>query len=357
MAEFSLEEYADIIFVYGFANGNDREAAREYQRKFPDRRIPDRRVFSRAFQRLRETGSAAPHRAERRSGISEYSADIDQQIINIVRTDPETSTRQIARRLGVSSKKVWTVLNRERLHPYHHIPVQALQQEDSERRLQFCTWLLESDIETRGFLDCILWTDESQFTRDGITNFHNLHTWSDTNPHRTRSRSFQHRFSMNVWAGIIGNKLVGPVILPQVLNSSFYCDFLENTLPDLLDDIPATTRRRLYYQHDGAPAHTARIVKDKLDQKFPERWIGRSGPIHWPARSPDLTPLDFFLWGTMKDEVYTTPVNTRDELEERIGTAAAKIREKLATIDLKQGIRRRLLKCIEEDGGHFEHLL
>ncbi|GBM88486.1 hypothetical protein AVEN_269361-1 [Araneus ventricosus] len=29
----------------------------------------------------------------------------------------------------------------------------------------------------------------------------------------------------------------------------------------------------------------------------PDRWIGRGGPVLWPPRSPDLTPLDFFPMG------------------------------------------------------------
>jgi hypothetical protein len=33
-----------------------------------------------------------------------------------------------------------------------------------------------------------------------------------------------------------------------------------------------------------------------LDVKFPGRWIGRGGPIAWPPRSPDLTPLDIFFF-------------------------------------------------------------
>ncbi|EZA62612.1 hypothetical protein X777_10243, partial [Ooceraea biroi] len=41
-----------------------------------------------------------------------------------------------------------------------------------------------------------------------------------------------------------------------------------------------------------------------LNESFPDRWIGRGGRISWPARSPDLTPLDFFLWGHLKNEVY-----------------------------------------------------
>ena len=40
-----------------------------------------------------------------------------------------------------------------------------------------------------------------------------------------------------------------------------------------------------------------------LDATFPNRWIGRDGPTPWPPRSPDITPLDFFLWGYVKDKV------------------------------------------------------
>ncbi|GBN27178.1 hypothetical protein AVEN_46569-1 [Araneus ventricosus] len=51
------------------------------------------------------------------------------------------------------------------------------------------------------------------------------------------------------------------------------------------------------FQQDGAPPHWGMIVRDFLDENFPDRWCGRSGPIPWPPRSPDITPLDFFLWG------------------------------------------------------------
>jgi len=38
------------------------------------------------------------------------------------------------------------------------------------------------------------------------------------------------------------------------------------------------------------------------------RWVGRDGPNPWPPRSPDITPLHFFLWGYVKDKVFSTPV-------------------------------------------------
>ena len=54
---YSHVEYCDMHFVYGFCNGNGRAAVLEYERRFPDRRIPSRRVFTRIHQTLRDTGS------------------------------------------------------------------------------------------------------------------------------------------------------------------------------------------------------------------------------------------------------------------------------------------------------------
>ena len=54
-----------------------------------------------------------------------------------------------------------------------------------------------------------------------------------------------------------------------------------------------------YFQHDGAPAHNAQIVSNYLLERF-SNWIGNRGPIAWPPRSPDLTPLDFFCGELLK---------------------------------------------------------
>ncbi|CAF5164824.1 unnamed protein product, partial [Rotaria sp. Silwood1] len=51
----------------------------------------------------------------------------------------------------------------------------------------------------------------------------------------------------------------------------------------------------------ASPPHYAQSVRQFLDKKFPNWWIGRREPIDWPPRSPDLTPTDFFLWAIIKD--------------------------------------------------------
>jgi len=63
------------------------------------------------------------------------------------------------------------------------------------------------------------------------------------------------------------------------------------------------------------------------DATFPNRWIGRDGPTLWPPRSPDITPLDFFLWGYVKDKVFSTPVPDITNLTARITEAFATITE------------------------------
>ena len=64
----------------------------------------------------------------------------------------------------------------------------------------------------------------------------------------------------------------------------------------------------VYFQKDGATYHTSGETIDRLREKFPGRVIFRNGDYNWPPRSCDLTPLDFFHWGYVKDKVYADAV-------------------------------------------------
>jgi hypothetical protein len=76
------------------------------------------------------------------------------------------------------------------------------------------------------------------------------------------------------------------------------------------------------------------------------------------VKSPDLTALDFCLWGWMKSEVYKEKVNIGDELVARIMNSVAVIKQGRQD-DLSKATRtiaKRVEKCIEVEGGIFEHL-
>ena len=72
------------------------------------------------------------------------------------------------------------------------------------------------------------------------------------------------------------------------------------------------------YLHDGASAHIHKRVREFLNEQFGDDWIGRNGPHPWPARSPDLNPLDFYLWGYLKNYVYSVLIKTQKQPEQRI---------------------------------------
>ena len=58
-------------------------------------------------------------------------------------------------------------------------------------------------------------------------NYHNVHLWVGENLRRIRPYAAKHRFSMNVWAGLVGNELAGPYLLPSPLTSENYLIFLQ----------------------------------------------------------------------------------------------------------------------------------
>lgn len=293
MDDYPPAELTDMHFCYGMANGSTYEAARLYQERFPNRRQPHRQMFQRIHSRLHETGTlrrpTPPGQIRHRRTPS-----FEEEVLERAAENPSTSTRAIAHALAVPHSSVWKVLHENLQHPYHVQKVQALEPADFERRIQFSHWFLQQSAELPQFSSNVMFSDESCFTRDGLFNTHNSHIWDHENPHATVIRGHQQRFSVNVWAGIVDNYLIGPHIFPPRLTGAVYLDFLTNTLPELLEDVPLNVRNGLIFQHDGAPPHFSAQVRAHLDGTYPNGWIGRGGPFPWPPRSPDLTALDFF---------------------------------------------------------------
>jgi hypothetical protein len=73
--------------------------------------------------------------------------------------------------------------------------------------------------------------------------------------------------------------------IPARLTGARYAQFIGTELPDLLEIVPLAYRINDWFQH------FSRNVREILDNQYPQRWIGRGGPHHWPARSPDLNHL------------------------------------------------------------------
>lgn len=258
---FTSQEQADIHFCYGVANGNSAEAAREYRRRFPLRRHPHPSVFVNIHRQFRNQGlrTARPDERQNRANVQQRRAN--NMILREFDRDPKKSTRNVSRIVRVSKTKIIRVLKRDHRHPYHLQPVQGLRDGDEDRRRVFCQWILNSIRQNVNFLNHVLWSDESCFTRRGVVNFHNQHVWAHENPHAIRPRNFQVEFSVNVWLGIYGNKLIGPYFLPDRVNGEIFLQFLINEYVNMWEEVPLRSRLVAWFQLDGCPAHYHRDVR------------------------------------------------------------------------------------------------
>ena len=109
---------------------------------------------------------------------------------------------------------------------------------------------------------------------------------------------------------------------------------------------------------DGAPPHTAKESRQWLAANFGDRVISFKTDFVWAPYSPDLNPLDFFLWGHLKDMVYRECPQTIQELNDLIVDNIQRIDQDKALCRRVVGhFRRRLNVCRERGVRHLEHVL
>ncbi|GBN05497.1 hypothetical protein AVEN_205913-1 [Araneus ventricosus] len=84
-------------------------------------------------------------------------------------------------------------------------------------------------------------------------------------------------------------------------------------------------------------------------ETFQNQFIGYGGFVEWPPRSPDLTPLDFFLWGHIKGQIYATTPPTLENLRRRIADACASVTPAMLH-NVQREIQSRVRMCIVANG-------
>lgn len=277
---------------------NISQSLQWYREKYPDRITPSRFVFKRLVNNLTNLGRFDRRRRRRRLPEPEQqmlnAKDDELDILIYFEAYPKSSVREAEIDLGFSKSKIHRVLKKYKFKSYiEGRLIQKLRPGDAERRLSYCQEMERLIIDYQHFLNNIIWSDESNFSNNGMYNRHNNRIWSRQNPLRIRETNDQVRFSFNCWCGIVKNRVLLVHFYQGHLNTERYIEILQ-ILRSELNNIPDAERQNLVFQQDGAPAHNSQRTKDFLNEHFPY-WIGTDGRIKWPARSPDLTPLDFFM--------------------------------------------------------------
>lgn len=115
---------------------------------------------------------------------------------------------------------------------------------------------------------------------------------SNWNPHWTQQYRNQYWEKVNFWAAIVDERILSLSLFEEIFTGTRYLQFLQSDIVSLIKN--EFQNDSMWFQKDGAPPHYANNVKQYLHVTFPEKWIGRGGPVEWPARLLNLILLISF---------------------------------------------------------------
>ncbi|GFT97319.1 uncharacterized protein TNCV_2899141 [Trichonephila clavipes] len=172
----------------------------------------------------------------------------------------------------------------------------AIHQNDHQARRRFVEWAQNDIAVVPDFHKRILFSDEAHFWLNGYVNKQNCRIWSEANL-QVYVETPLHPEKLTVWCALWAGGIIGPYFFKNdeghniTVNGDRYRAMITNIfIPELNNhDV-----QELWFQQDGATCHTARATIDLLKDTFGDRLISRFGPVNWPPRSCDLTPLDYF---------------------------------------------------------------
>ena len=345
----TVEEKVEIVLAYGNLTSYNAVAT-EFNQRHTNRSPICHKTVMYVLKKFIKVGSVG--NLDRKKKSMPLTPDAVDKVTGAIDENPVTSVRKISFKTGISKSSVHRVLRASKLKPYKLRIVQDLGGDDDEyNRKSFCEWFKSNCCDP----DKIIFSDESCFEMEGIPNKQGVRFWHPVNPHAMVAVNHQNRAKVTVWAAIWGNKLIGPFFFDGTVNGTKYLELLQDYVVPLIEQL-SDGNDDFYFQHDGAPPHYSIEVRSYLDQVFPGRWIGRGGPVRWPPRSPDLTPLDFFLWGYLKDKINCQSFSSLEDLKSKIGEEMSKIGPETLE-NVQASFMTRVEACISAEGRQFEHTL
>lgn len=217
---FSNEERRVICFLHLDDGLGFRAIARRFHQLYPNRPAPSHVGISKMIRKIRATGSVMnrPKSGRPRSATDEQN---EIMVLGSVVLKRQQSLREVAMETGNSMTSVWRILRRHKFHPYGVKLTQELKESDYGNRLDFCE-LMEGKIRDPEFLKKVCFSDESTFHLNGYVNRHNCRYWCEENPNEYREAHTQRPQKMNVWAGILGDEVIGPFFIEGNLDGPKY---------------------------------------------------------------------------------------------------------------------------------------
>ena len=109
--------------------------------------------------------------------------------------------------------------------------LQNLNEDDPDRRMEFCEWALQHLEESATFSSKILFTDEANCYKNREINHQNWQYWSDSYPNWTEPSKMQGAGKITVWCGIWGTR----IIVKENMNSQVHLRMLQEEIMPALN--------------------------------------------------------------------------------------------------------------------------
>ena len=228
------------------------------------------------------------------------------------------------------------------------------------KRVTMCEWFCGKIEEDPDYLDNVWFSDEAHFLLSGQVNSKNNIFWDSAPPEHCLQRPL-HSTICTAWVALSKHGIIGPYWFEDddehamTVNTERYLQILRN-LWAALGQRRRVVRAEQWFQQDGATPHTSNDSLKWLGQRFPDRLISRRCDPEWAPHSPGLNPPDCYLWGYLKDNVYTNNPQTIPDLK-------AAIADKIRAITREECVRviqnstRQVQVCLQLGGAHLEHIL
>lgn len=361
MNTYSIADRVFIVEAMILSGGNPTEAARKWTTTFGKRPKPDRNIWIRTLERFKTTGSVANNiEAMKTAARTVRTPEIIQEVSDAMDENPQLSTRQIRRDFNMSQKSASRILRIDLgLFPYKIQTAQRLEERDEQARLDFANDVIDLTDRKKLDLNKIIFTDEAHFYLDGYVNSQNYRIWGSEKPNNALQSAPLHPQKVTVWCGISSSGLIGPIFLRK--KETVDRDVYRRILTEAFNEAEAKTLTGdHYWQQDGASCHCTQENLEFIRSVFGDRVISRRYPeifdsgIAWPARSPDLSPCDFFLWGNCKDKVYRDRPKTLEELKRKIERVMSEIPRAQCAATIAN-FEKRLRVIIAREGGYVMH--
>lgn len=362
MERWTSEQRAFAVKAYYKSGDSVIGAQRAFRRQFhlnARASVPTANAITLWAKNFESTGNVLQKRggSEKTSRTPE---NIERVRVALTRS-PRKSARRHSLELGLSNRTLRRILKNDlKFHPYKMQIVQHLKPQDYNNRVRFCEQMLNVIEQDEDRIHNLWMSDEAHFHLSGFVNKQNFRYWSESNPKNLHEKPL-HSPKVTVWCAMSSLGIIGPFFFEDDLgytvtvNSDRYADMLATFFFPRLDGFNPDDNT--LFQQDGATSHTAIVSMDLLKLAFPGCLISRNGDFPWPARSPDLTAPDFFLWGYLKAKVFKeNPPRTTDDLKNRIRQEVTNIPLEMLR-DVMGNFVLRLRQCVENNGRHLTDVI